>query len=34
MEKAAPGDNIERFDEKNSVTVGRVDIVFGFVTRW
>jgi len=34
MEKAAPGDNIERFDENNSVTVGRVDIVFGFVTRW
>jgi hypothetical protein len=33
MEKSAGGD-IERFDPGDSVTTGRINIVYGFVTRW
>jgi Protein of unknown function (DUF3631) len=33
MEKTT-GDTIERFDEKNPTTTGRIDIIYGFVTRW
>jgi hypothetical protein len=33
MQKTA-GANIERFDDKNPTTTGRINIVYGFVTRW
>ncbi len=33
MEKTT-GDSIERFDKKNPTAIGRVNVVYGFVSRW